>query len=82
MQNLSKDLRPISLTPVLAKMLEHYLIHHMRNICQIVDPNQFGAVKGSYVRVLLIDFSKSFDHIDHQILVQQLDKNGVHPIVQ
>ncbi len=85
-------------------MLEHYPIQHMRNTCQVVDPNQFGAVKGSstifallkilqsvyqatydyknYVRVFLIDFSKAFDHIDHQTLLQKLDKNGVHPIVQ
>ncbi len=104
MQNISKDLRPISLTPVLTKMLEHYSIQHMINTCQVVDPNQFGAVKGSsttfvlleilqpvyqaihhyrnYARVLLIDFSKAFDHIDHQILLHNLDKNGVHPIVQ
>ncbi len=76
----------------------------MRNTCQVEDPNQFGAVKGSsttfasleilqpvyqatddcrnYARVLLIDFSKAFDHINHQILLQKLDKNGVHPIVQ
>ncbi len=103
-QNLSKDLRPISFTPVLTKMLEHYLIQHMRNTCQVVDPNQFGVVKGSsttfalleifqpiyqatddyrnYARVLLIDFRKAFDHTDHQILLQKLDKNGVHRIVQ
>ncbi len=41
-QNLKKDLRPISLTPVIAKMMEYYPIQHMRNTCQVVDPNQFG----------------------------------------
>ncbi len=96
-------MRPISLIPVLAKILEHYPILNMRNTCQVVDPNQCDTVKGSsttstlleilrpvyqatdyyrnYARVLLIDFSKAFDHIYHQILLQKLDKNGVHPIV-
>ncbi len=68
----------------------------MRNTCQVVDPNQFGAVKGSsttfvlleilqpvcqatddyiiYARVHLIDFSKAFDHINHQIILQKLDR--------
>ncbi len=47
-QNLKKDLRPISLTPVIAQMMEYYPIQQqMRNTCQVVDPNQFGAVPGS-----------------------------------
>ncbi len=45
--NIKKKLRPISLTPVIAKMMENYPIHHMRNTCQVVDPNQFGAVRGN-----------------------------------
>ncbi len=75
--------------------MEYYPIQHMRNTCQVVDPNQFGVVRGSsttltllqiiqpvyqatdncmnYARLLLIDFSKAFDHIDHQILLHKLD---------
>ncbi len=82
-------------------MTEYYPIQRMRNTCQVVDSNQFGAVQGSYTtlallqnlqpvyqatdnsknyaRLLLIDYSKAFDHIDHQILLHQ---NGVHPLIQ
>ena len=31
----------------------------------------------TYARNLLIDFSKAFDHIDHNILLEKLKTNGV-----
>ena len=33
--------------------------------------------KNTYARILLIDFSKAFDHIDHNILLDKLKTNGV-----
>ncbi len=60
--NLSKDLRPISLTPVLAKMLEHYPIQHMINTCQVVNPNQFGAVNGSSTTFVLLEILQLVYH--------------------
>lgn len=36
----------------------------------------------SYARLLLIDFNKAFDYIDHNFLLQKLNINGVHPIIQ
>ncbi len=39
-------------------------------------------ISKNYARLLLIDFSKTFDHIDHQILLHKLDQNGVHPLIQ
>ncbi len=53
-QNLKKDLRTISLTTVIAKMMEYYPIQHMRNTCQVVDPNQFGAVRRSSITLALL----------------------------
>jgi hypothetical protein len=101
--NIRKDLRPISLTPILAKLLEHHPVKHMRNTCPNIDPTQYGGVKGSsvthallrilqpiykavdnsknFARLLLIDFSKAFDHIDQEILINKLVRNGVHPVV-
>ena len=36
--------------------------------------------KNTYVRILLIDFSKAFYHIDHNILLDKLKTNGVPQI--
>ena len=36
--------------------------------------------KNTYARILLIDFSKAFDHIDHNILFDKLKTNGVPQI--
>ena len=36
--------------------------------------------KNTYARILLIDFSKAFDHIDHHILLEKLKTNGVPQI--
>ena len=35
----------------------------------------------AYARVLMLDFSKGFDRIDHSILLDKLQANGVHPIL-
>ncbi|XP_048753884.2 uncharacterized protein LOC125665275 [Ostrea edulis] len=45
--NPMKDLRPISLTSVLAKLLEKHPVQHLRESCPNVDPSQLGATRGS-----------------------------------
>ena len=102
MVNLSKDLRPISLTPVISKAFESIVVSWMQgqvNHCE----SQYGAMKGcsttmalinlihnlmigldqpgTYARILLIDYSKAFDRIDHNILLDKLSTNGVHPVL-
>lgn len=99
---LEKDLRPIALTPVLAKTLESYIVSWMRNM-SVHSPTQYGAVKGSstthgliylvhtilagldggnrYARILLLDFSKAFDHIDNNILLRKLRDNNIPDIL-
>ena len=101
--NTKKDLRPISLTPVVAKTLESFPVRWAQEQCPNVDSTQFGSTKGSstthallsvlqpiyqalddgrhYARILLIDFSKAFDHIDHKIVLQKLSTNGVDSTV-
>ena len=36
---------------------------------------------GTQARVLLIDFSKAFDHIDHAMLLEKLQARGVPSIL-
>ncbi|XP_068707894.1 uncharacterized protein [Montipora foliosa] len=91
--NVSKHIRPISLTPSLSKVAEDFvvLMYVGPAILKVIDPNQFGAIPklstaqalismvhewaratdgtGAAVRVVLLDYKKAFDLIDHQILL-------------
>ena len=92
---VDKDLRPISLTPVLSKCLEHHPKRWIMNaISSDLDPGQYGSLPGSSttlalvellhlwlaalekpghaVRVLLLDFRKAFDLVDHHVLLKKL----------
>ena len=45
---MESDLRPISLTPVLSKVLESFVyVRMMDHIAEAIDKNQSGALKGS-----------------------------------
>ena len=94
--DVNKHLRPISLTPVLSKLNEDFVVDRYFKPAALakVDPRQFGTVSGSNtsealvsmmhtwnsatdgngatVRVLLFEFKKAFDLIDHRILVGKL----------
>ena len=94
--DVNKHLRPISLTPVLSKLAEDFVVDHYVKpaVLAMVDLLQFGTVPGSSttealvsmthawycatdgsaasVRVILFDFKKAFDLIDHRILVRKL----------
>ena len=93
---MNKHLRPISLTPVLSKVAEEFVVaEHLRpSILKKIGDNQFGAIPesstthalismvhswtkhtdgtGSTVRVVLFDYRKAFDLIDHALLARKL----------
>ena len=54
------DIRPISLTPDFAKILEHFLAKWiMADISDKIDPDQYGNLRGSsttHYLVKLLDF--------------------------
>ncbi len=54
-QDICKDLQPISLTPVWAKMLEQNPVNHMRETCQNVDSSPFGVVTVSSTTLALLE---------------------------
>ena len=60
------DIKDSSTTLALITMLHHALQRLER--------------KNTYARILLIDFSKAFDHIDHNILLNKRKTNGVPQI--
>ena len=101
--DIKKDLRPISLTPILAKTLESFPVRWIRSECGNVDINQYGAIERSstthallqilhpifkatdkpkyFARILMIDFSKAFDHIHHQTALNKMKSNGAHTVL-
>ena len=91
---VEKDLCPISLTPVVAKILEGFVCGWLEKFSpDHEDSFQFGCVKGTctthglielnhswavandtpkcYVRVMFLDFSRAFDHVEHDILLNK-----------
>ena len=100
-KQVNSDLRPISLTPIISKVMEGFVCSWIWDcISNKVNSNQYGCMKNtgtvhalinlihnwssctdklrSFVRVLLLDFKKAFDHVDHSIIIQKLLDLNVH----
>ena len=101
--DVSKHLRPISLTPVISKLAEEFVVDRFIKpaVLQIIDPPQYGAISkssttqalisivhnltkatdgsGTLVRIVLFDYRKAFDLIDHHILVAKLHTLDIPP---
>ena len=95
--NINNDIRPISLTPTISKVLEMFVAEWMLEaIGDKFDKEQFDGLHGHStvhalidilhlwhqaldkthsVRVLFIDFTKAFDHVDH--VLEKLAELGV-----
>ncbi len=95
-REVNKDLRPISLTPILSKVAEDYVVNLFIKpaVLKKIDPNQYGTVprssttqalinmlhflnastdgNGATTRVILFDYKKAFDLIDHRLLLNKL----------
>ena len=102
-KNVKKHLRPISLTHVISKIAEEFIVEEFVKpaVMAVIDDNQFGTVpkssttqalismihawsnhtdgNGSTVRVVLFDFRKAFDLIDHCILARKLENLDLPP---
>ena len=98
-QSIQDDLRPISLTPTISKLLESLVGQWMlETVSTQFDAKQFGGIKGrstlhalvdilqiwhtalddkNFCRVLFIDYSKAFDHVDHTIVLNKMADMGI-----
>ena len=101
----NKHLRLISLTPILSKVGEEFVVdgYVKPAVLAKIDRNQYGSVpksstvhalismlhnwykdtdgNGSTMRVMLFDFKKAFDLIDHAILMAKLGDYELPPWV-
>jgi hypothetical protein len=95
-RNINKHLRPISLSPVISKIAENFVVETFVKpaVLKKKDRNQYGTISNSSIvhalislihewngstdgndgttRVMLFDFRKAFDLIDHHLQVRKL----------
>ena len=82
-KSVDSDLRPISLTPVLSKLLEGFVFRWLLNHIKLsIDHLQFGNIKNcSTTPGSIIRLSKAFARIDHNILLHKLQLLKTPPIL-
>ena len=84
-KEIEKDLRPISLTAVLSKTMERFVVklpglsttHALLSL--VYHLYKATDQRDQYVRVLLLDFSNAFDRINHNILLRKMRDMTIDP---
>ena len=95
-EDASKHLRPISLTPAISKLAEDFIVsaHVGPAVLSVIDTNQYGGIPksstllgltsmlhhwskatdgtGAAISVILCDYRKAFDFINHNPLIQKV----------
>ena len=102
-QTIEDDLRPISLTAQVSKVMEGFMLQSlMSEVGHKLDPKQFALPGKSTtqalvyllhvihaaldqghcsVRIFFADFKKDFDLVDHNVIVDELLKLQVCPVI-
>ena len=68
--------------------IDPYQFGAIKNSCttdalMVMTHNWFQALDGtgSLIRICLLDFSKAFDKIDHNVLISELRNMNIHPVI-
>ena len=102
-KTIENDLRPITLTCQVAKLMEGFTLDSLYNqMVDKLDDKQFALPGKScshalvylfhhifasfdrgncFTRILFTDFSKGFDLVDHNALIEELRSLGVHEVL-
>ena len=91
----ASNYRPISLTCIASKLLEHILVSNImsqyqhgfrsEHSCesQLISFTQEvydNLENGNQTDIIVMDFSKAFDKVDHNKLIYKLSALGIHPL--
>ena len=100
-QDVNKDLRSISLKPIMSEIAEDYVVHNfvMQAVLKKIDKKQYGTIpklctthvlvsmihnwyvssdgNAATIRVVLFEFRKAFNIINHSILVRKPSDNDI-----
>ena len=76
-QVINKHLRPISLTPIISKLAEDFVVSALTSMLHYWTRATDGT--GSTVRVVLFDYRKVFDYNDHQLLTRKIYSLDIPP---
>ena len=83
-EDTAKDLRPISLTPTLSKIVEHYVVHeHVKPA--VLGPDQFGCIPGSSTAHALINlmhnWAQATDRTGNTVRIFALDYRNAFDLI-